>query len=261
MSPMSTPRSTKTGLKVAAVTAVAGAFVAVIASAANAIESEPPALTSTGTTSSSESGSTESGSTGSTSTSEGGDDAVYADIYVALDGPEGDRDAGPMVFSATNRLVGDGPELTGADLTSNPSEYYGDIVVDISLDPSTVTVTGGDEWDYFGDAYLSITLHGATFGSVTLVSDDLFQAEGDLPEGTGPAALGFAGPSGHGAAAPIMTALTPLPTLQSYGASGTVFTAHWAGTSWYGMSGGTQFSFVLGAAAPTASAGNPVFAG
>lgn len=291
MSPVNPRRTARRGAKVAAVVAVTGAFVASIASAATAApdlrtiaettistitgESGSPiettiitSTTETSTTSET-STSTETSTTSETSAPAPSGDEVYADLYVELDAPTADKGtgphAGPMVFSATNRLVGDGPELTGADLTSNPSDYCGDISVDVSLDPATVTITGGTEYCDFGSAYLRIMLHGATFGAVTLTGDDLF---GDVfyeeePPGDGPVdqASGVSGSGAFGASLPIMTAIVDRPTLQSYGAAGPLFTASWEGLMWANMDGTATFNWVVGAAAPTVSDANPVFTG
>lgn len=274
MSPVNTRRNARRGAKVAAVVAVTGAFVASIASAAAAapdlralVESTTFSGTETTTTliTTTESSTTsETSSTSETSAPAPSGDEVYADLYVELDGPADDLYDGPMVFSATNRLVGDGPELTGADLTANPSEYCGDISVDVSMDPATIVVTGGTGHCWFGSAYLRIVLHGATFGSVTLVGDSLFdepyseQEPGDLPADR---AAGFTGTGSFGASLPIMTAIVDRPTLQSYGASGELFTARWEGLTWTDMGGTASFTFVRGATGPVFAAADPVFTG
>lgn len=196
-----------------------------------------------------------------------GPDAVYADIRVELSGPSS-YTGDPFTFEATNRLVGPGAELTHADLTYSPFERWADVNVDITLDPLTVYIDGG-EYVSYGSAYVEITLHGKSLGAVTVTHDDLFSPEfspneGDLIDSIDVALggiSGFGGSGGYGMAAPLMTALLDYPTLQSYGVSGSVFAATWRGTYESSMSGSATFSLTPAADAPTVSDANPVFTG
>lgn len=163
---------------------------------------------------------------------------VTADIYVALDYfPPND---GPMAWDLTDIPVGDGVELeAGTAPTANPSSFCGDAYVDISLEPFTVTFGGGEGYCNFTDAYVEITLHGAAFGTATLVSDELF----GLSEGSGtpeaPAPIGKSVPVGA-----IPFALdAPFPTLQSFGATASTFSATWSGEVDALTSGRAVFSF------------------
>lgn len=112
-------------------------------------------------------------------TAAGDDEAVYADIYVSLDLPGlGD---GPMEFEANGVLVGDGPELTADDLISNPSDWCGDIMVDVDLEAATLDVTGGEEPCNFTEAYLALSLSGAVeLEDAELEFDELFEEHQSL---------------------------------------------------------------------------------
>lgn len=103
------------------------------------------------------------------------DEPTYANLYASIDLP--DFSSGPMEFEALDVLVGDGPELTGDDLIANPSEWCGDIEVDIDLEAMTITVTGGEDHCYFQEAYVAVELYGGTVldnVEVEAVEDTLF---------------------------------------------------------------------------------------
>ncbi|NTV38531.1 MAG: hypothetical protein HGA51_01030 [Demequinaceae bacterium] len=170
---------------------------------------------------------------------------ITADIYVALGGVD---DTQPMEFQVTGVVVGDGPELTGADLIANPSEYCGDAEVDISLNPTTITVTGGPDYCNFQAAYVEVTLHGIEFSSTTLLSDNLFEPSLDK-EG-----LGLAGGS-YRSRGLRLGATDSNPVLDSYGVTASTFSAYWSGQDWNDMSGAAVFSWVpVALAAPGAAA-------
>ena len=104
------------------------------------------------------------------------DEPTYANLYASIDLP--DFSSGPMEFEALDVLVGDGPELTGDDLIANPSEWCGDIEVDIDLEAMTITVTGGDDFCNFQEAYVAVQLYGGTVldnVEVDVVDDTLFE--------------------------------------------------------------------------------------
>jgi len=176
---------------------------------------------------------------------------VTADIYVALGGID---DTEPMVFEVTGVAVGDGPELTGADLTENPSEYCGDAEVDISLNPTTITVTGGPNYCNFAAAYVEVTLHGMEFSSTTLLSDNLFQPNTDT------IGMGVTG-GGYKSRGIRLSPTDTNPVLDSFGVSGNTFSAYWSGQDWNDMSGAAVFSWVPVALAGPAAAADPSFTG
>lgn len=153
-----------------------------------------------------------------------------------------------MTFEVTGVVVGDGPELTGDDLTGNPREYCGDAEVDISLNPTTITVTGGPNYCNFQAAYVTVTLHGIEFSSTTLLSDNLFQPN---IEDKG---LGISGGS-YKSRGIHLSATDSNPVLDSFGVSGSTFSAYWSGQDWNDMSGAAVFSWVpVALAAPGAVA-------
>jgi len=155
-----------------------------------------------------------------------------------------------MAFQVSGVVVGDGVELTGADQTTNPEDYCGDATVDVSLNPTTITVTGGEDYCNFQEAYVEVTLHGVEFGSVTLNSDNLFESFGDRSP-----ALGLSGGSYKARGVHAVIQEGSAPTLQSYGVSGSTFSAYWSGENSSDMSGASVFSWVpVALAAPAAAA-------
>lgn len=101
------------------------------------------------------------------------DDPV--DIYAALDLPS--ISDGPRTFEVTGVVVGDGPELTGEDETGNPSDWCGDILVDIDPDAHTITVSADQEVCDFHTVVVEITT--AEIASIAVVSDGLAEAYDD----------------------------------------------------------------------------------
>jgi len=99
------------------------------------------------------------------------------DIRVELDLPYCCDDEGPVVFEVMRVAPGDGPELTGADLVENPSDWCGSLEVDIDPDAQTITIDSDDVCD-FQTAVVTIT--SATIVSIELVSDDLWQGSTDM---------------------------------------------------------------------------------
>jgi hypothetical protein len=94
-------------------------------------------------------------------------------ITVSLDLPH-NSSKGPAVFQVTDATVGAGPELTGADLVSNPSSWGGSVTVDVDNTDGTITIAT-DEPDSFETADVTITSPG--LGAITLVSDNLWMAQ------------------------------------------------------------------------------------
>jgi len=189
------------------------------------------------------------------------DDHVTADIRVELDLPSGGTHA-PMVFSVTGAPVDDSIELENEAPVSNPSDWCGDATVDIAADLSSVTVTGGDGYCYFEEALVHITLHGASFGALTLGEDTLFEPfdesqDGSLLRGTLRGGGGGVGNLSSG----LRMALLPNPTLQYAEINGPEFEAYWLGTSGADMSGGATFNFAVAAGGADPVAGDPSFTG
>lgn len=119
------------------------------------------------------------GLVGTATAASAADEDTYANIYAAIDLPT--FGSGPMEFEATDVLVGPGPELTGDDLIANPSDWCGDIEVDIDLDAMTITVTGGDSYCDFQEAYVAVELYGGVvLDTAELTEDTLFGGESYL---------------------------------------------------------------------------------
>jgi hypothetical protein len=119
-------------------------------------------------------------------------------IRVELDLPESNSD-GPRVQQVTGVTPGDQVELTSADEIENPSDWCGTLWVDIDPDAHTVQVSTGQVWEGDGDAVAptspvtglqpgyewddcdfetaTVTITGAGFETLTLVSDDLWESD------------------------------------------------------------------------------------
>lgn len=101
-------------------------------------------------------------------------------IRAELDLP--DIGTGPLVYEVNDVVVGDGPELVGvsdgdaANSVSNPSSWCGDLTVDIDPVAQTITVmAGADPCDF---QTLVVTVTSDEFTEVSLVSDALFNLDG-----------------------------------------------------------------------------------
>ncbi len=84
---------------------------------------------------------------------------------------------GPVVLQALGRAVAAGPELTGADLLSNPSGWGGGIV-HADLDPLShvLTLSSQDTWDFerFIASINNLVFDdGAELAGVTMLTNDL----------------------------------------------------------------------------------------
>lgn len=239
-----------------ALTVAGVATVVVVAVAASATASTLPTITSSSSTfTSSTSGppaETPTPTVTTTPTAETPDpNAVTADIYLVL-GDSGE--VGPTTFQVAGVTVGDGPELTVDNRTENPRESFCAPTVDVSLDPTTITVTGDAEGCYFDNAYVEVTLHGVEFSSTTVLSDNLFAPNSEL------AALGFAGGS-YKARGVHLAASDPFPVLDSYGVTGNTFAAYWSGGASSPMNGAAVFRWVPVARAADGAAAAASFTG
>jgi hypothetical protein len=91
------------------------------------------------------------------------------DIYAALDLPS--SSLGPRTFEVTKAMADDGPELTVENETSNPSDWCGDVKVDIDPGARTITVTRDQESCSYETAVVRIATN--EIASVDVVSDEL----------------------------------------------------------------------------------------
>lgn len=176
---------------------------------------------------------------------------ITADIYVEF-GFVGA--GGPKTFAVTGVPVGAGPELTGRNVQNNPNEYCGDLTVDVSLDPTTITVTGNGGCSY-SEAYVKVTLHGLEFSSTTVLSDALFS-----PNSANSLAVGLPGGSFKARGVHFGSA-DPYPVLDSYGVTGSTFSAYWSGGARSPMDGVSVFRLVPVALADPGAASVPTFTG
>ncbi|MFW2512356.1 S-layer homology domain-containing protein [Demequina sp. SO4-13] len=118
---------------------------------------------------------------GATAANAAPDEESLASIVVEIDLPTDDSGQGPMVFSATDVVIGEGPELTGDDEIANPSGYCGEVEVDVDLGMQTITVSSSSDACNFETADVSVEITGDfILGGVELYSDSLFDAETEL---------------------------------------------------------------------------------
>lgn len=158
-------------------------------------------------------------------------------VASARDAPPSLELAGPRTFEVTGVVVGDGPELTVANATgTNPSNYCGDVEVDIDPVAQTITVAGGEEIDCWFEV-VTVTITTAEIASVAVVSDGLTLLVDE--ETPGPAAV-------------VQTA-----------ADGVTLTWTWDGTTRFYPSGSSVFSYERVAPAEPADpvVADPAFTG
>ena len=79
-----------------------------------------------------------------------------------------------MVYQVTDVPVGDGPELTGADLIANPSGWCGSLAVDVDNVARTITMTP-DEVCNFETATVEVV--GEGIDTLTTISDELWTTD------------------------------------------------------------------------------------
>jgi hypothetical protein len=92
-------------------------------------------------------------------------------ITVSMDLKNYPESLGPIVYQVTDVPVGDGPELTEADLVDNPSNWCGSLQVDVDNVEQTITITP-EEACNFGIA--TVVVEGEGIGKLTTVTDDLW---------------------------------------------------------------------------------------
>lgn len=165
-------------------------------------------------------------------------DLTTVSITVSMDLPTAVGGHGPVVFQVTNVAVGAGPELTGADLVSNPTPCDGSLNVDVNNTDHTITVTPDDP-NTFETATVTVTSPG--LGPITLVSDNLWIAEPPTLTKTG------------NASSPAIAQVATMPLTS--GSAGDTATMSWtssvAGINWEmnDPDGAAIFSFTV--VAPT----------
>lgn len=109
-------------------------------------------------------------------------DLATVSITVSMDLPNPPGNSkGPIVFQVTDVPVTSGPELTGANLVSNPSKWRGSVTVDVDNTTHHITVAT-EHVNSFQTATVTVTSPG--LGAITLVSDNLWvPLSASLPQG------------------------------------------------------------------------------
>ncbi|MDH6181342.1 hypothetical protein M2152_001524 [Microbacteriaceae bacterium SG_E_30_P1] len=109
------------------------------------------------------------------------DTPMVVDITVKMDLPHNASSSGPIVYAVTGVTVGDGPELTAADLVENPSGWCGTLDVDIDNTTKAIYIYTDTETGEVCDFQtVSVTITSDQIGSVTLVEDTLFDEEEEV---------------------------------------------------------------------------------
>ena len=102
------------------------------------------------------------------------DEPIVVSIRVALDLPVDADSEGPIVYEVKDVTAGDGPELTQADLVSNPSEWCGSLDVDVDPISKSIFIYTGADAEACNFQTASVTITSAQIGAITLESDTLF---------------------------------------------------------------------------------------
>ena len=105
-------------------------------------------------------------------------ESMFVDIRAGLDLPHAESHKGPKAYAASEVLVGAGPELTALDLTDNPSDWRGDIAVDVDDIAGTITVSAdGKPWDFetVKVSLATAAINSFEFSTLELVSDELLE--------------------------------------------------------------------------------------
>lgn len=111
------------------------------------------------------------------------------DIHVEMDLPYCCSSAGPIEFDVTGVAPGPGPELSGADVTANPSSWCGSLFVDVDPTTDTITVSPDEPCDF---EVALVTVSGpwvAQFDSASTIGDNLWQPDPPMAR-TGPTVVG-----------------------------------------------------------------------
>ncbi|WP_062311351.1 hypothetical protein [Demequina rhizosphaerae] len=109
----------------------------------------------------------------STAASATDDPEIHVGIMALLVAPS--EDLLMKMLLVDDVIVGDGPELTAADVLPESDDVCGDLEVDIDLVASTATITGtGEECEVMIAAMSVFFYNGPVLEDVSLVSDDLF---------------------------------------------------------------------------------------
>ena len=153
---------------------------------------------------------------------------------------------GPIVFQVTDVPVTSGPELTGANLVTNPSDWGGSVTVDVDNTTHQITVATQDS-NTFGTATVTVTSPG--LGAITLVSDNLWEPE------AGARVQGGIAPTSSTTTTTTAPALMPL----TFGTTGDTATIGWTssvGGVFFRLrpSGAAVFSFTAPAPTTTTTA-------
>jgi hypothetical protein len=102
-------------------------------------------------------------------------DLSTVSIKVSMDLPNpAGNSKGPIVYQVTDVPVTSGPELTSANLVSNPSKWGGSVTVDVDNTTHHITVAT-ENVNSFQTATVTVT--SPELGAITLVSDNLWQTE------------------------------------------------------------------------------------
>lgn len=184
--------------------------------------------------------------------------AGHVDIRVELDVVDAGGNSvrsGPAVFEVTDAAIGAGPELTGADLIDNPSEWCGNLTVDVDPDARTITVAAEDDCSFTD---VRVWVSSPEFTSVTLVSDDLLWPS-NQPTGAPTVGLGTGGVGPGGVAA--MAVPVPRAAPGSLATLTQSFTAPQLTAAWHvdqsGLEGGVRTETLAGSAVWTYTTGLP----
>jgi len=142
-------------------------------------------------------------------------DLSTVSITVSMDLPNGRGSTGPLVYQVTDVPVTSGPELTSANLVSNPSDWSGSVTVDVDNTTHHITVATENS-DIFQTVTVAVTSPG--LGAITLVSDNLWEplAGSLLP--------------GGGLDATTTTTTTPPLMPLTYSTTGDTATIAWTST-------------------------------
>ena len=198
---------------------------------------------------------------------------VLADITVTIKRTDSEVNWTKVIY-VTGVPVADGVELEyGAEGVN--VDYEWDVClgisVDVSLDPQKVEVYD-DSPDCFptqvNSVEVKVVLTGATFGTVTVGSDQLFAEpliidEPDFELRLDAAAHELTAEGNFRFGRSVVTGLSaPFPVLSSVSASGSTFTALWQGAQAAPIAGGTAaFNFAAAATGATPVLATPVFTG